>query len=148
MLHAHQPVGTALGTGRFDEQIVDVTFAVGDVGQSGVRQSLGEFIDAALSIDPARAFLLFERAPGILVPTRTARLACEAVELEQAQRHALGGDGQGGMQVQPPTALEVQRTETGDALLGGEVPLGCVLKAQHPWVLAQSRFGAGDMRGK
>ena len=32
VLNANQPVGTALGTNCFDKQIVDVAFAVGDIG--------------------------------------------------------------------------------------------------------------------
>ena len=50
------------------------------------------------------------------------------------------------MQIQPPTALVVQRAEAGDALLLGVVQLGGVLDTQHPRVLAQALFSAGDMR--
>jgi hypothetical protein len=148
MLHPHQPVGAALGTGGLDEQIVKVAFPVGDVGEAGVGELLGQRVDAGEAIDPTHALFLFERAVGIFLLAEATRLACPAVQIEQPEGDALGGERQGRMQIHPPPGLVVQRAEPGDALLGGVVQLRGVLDAQHPGVGAQALLGAGAMRGE
>ncbi len=148
VLHAHQPVGATLGTGGFDEQIVEVALPVSDVGQAGVGELFGQRVDPGKAIDPTHALFCFERTVGIFLLAEAAGLAHPAVQIEQPEGDALGGERQGRVQIHPPAGLIVQRAEPGDALLGGVVQLSGVLDAQDPGVGAQALLGAGDMRGE
>jgi hypothetical protein len=87
------------------------------------------------------------RSASFSLPQAAGR-ARPSVQIEQPERDALGGDGQGRMQIQAPTALVIQWAEVGDGLLGGVVQLGGVLDAQHPGMRPQARLGAGDVRGE
>jgi len=149
VLHAHQPIGAALGTGGLDEQIVDVAFPIGDVGQARIGELLGQGVDAREAVDPTHTLFLFKRAVGVFLLAQAAGLAHPGVGLEQPQRNTLRGERQGRMQIQTPTALVVQWPEPDDAVfLGGVVQLGGVLDAQHPGVRPQTLLGAGDVRGE
>jgi hypothetical protein len=122
--------------------------AVGDVGEASVGQLLGQRVDAGKAVDPPHALFGFERAVGVFLLTETAGLAHPGVGLKQPEGDALGGDEEGRMQIQPPTALVVRWPEVGDALLAGVVELGGVLQAQYPGMRTQERLGAGDVRGE
>jgi len=74
MLDADKPIGALLGTGSLDKEVVDIPLAIGDVGQAGVAELLGERVDAALPLDPAHALLLLERAVGVALLPETAGL--------------------------------------------------------------------------
>ena len=81
-LNADQPVGAAFGARGFDEQIVDVGFAVGDVGQAGLGEPLGQGVDTGKAIDPADAFFFFEWSVGIFLLPQAAGLADQAVQVK------------------------------------------------------------------
>jgi hypothetical protein len=149
VLSAVQPVGAGLRARRLDEQIVEIAFAIGDVDRTRLGEALGQGVDPGEAIDPGDALLVFERAAPVLRLAEAARLAREAVHVEQAQRHPLGGDHQCRMQVHPPATFRIQHTQAADdALFLGVVQLRRILDAQHPRVRTQACFGAGDMRGE
>jgi hypothetical protein len=109
VLATHQPVGGRFGTGGLDEQVVDVGLAVGHIGQAGVGESLGQFVDLPVAVHPAHAFLVFQGAVGILVLPQAAGLADPTVDSEQPQAQPLGGQRQRRMQIQPLAGLKVER---------------------------------------
>jgi hypothetical protein len=148
VLATHQPVGGRFGTGGLDEEVVDVGLAVGHIGQAGVGESLGQFVDLPVAVHPAHAFLVFQGAVGILVLPQAAGLADPTVDSEQPQAEPLGGQRQRRMQIQPLAGLKVGRPQALHGGSAGVVELAGVLDTQHSGVGAQTLHGARDVGGE
>ena len=114
VLGPHQQVDTGV-VALLIEQLIEVGLPIQHADQACLRQLFGHLAAVAQRLDPAIGLFLFDRYvafwPGLLGRCRDR---CPTLRAQHPQRQPIGGDRQGGMQMQP-TGLGAGLVATDDA---------------------------------
>ncbi len=106
-------------------------------------------VDGRQAIEPFPALLLRDRAVRLVgLLAEGGGVALPDGLAQQAQRHAVGGDGEGGVDEQALLMEGGQRAEAGGGRMMGVVEQGGVVDGQHQGQLADPVTGGLDMAGE